>query len=541
MECDFENGMMGWKGDGKIVEEILGNKVCSLKKTGTRYRQITHVFTLPKNGSVKLNFRARAIPGGSGIEFHRKNSIKGGILFSRVPLPANGEWVNVTHTASDKKGEGPLECTVIFSLQKGNGEIQLDDFTISTDGTPTPPSDDKTTLTANDSYMTDGLVAGNKHAPDIPLGLTQTKINGLLVMSLANDENVGEGSLMTFSAMRGDESEPSSVRFNQQVGVTMSKALKETVKFIEMRHDAWPKGRKMEISFEEKYSLKDGPSAAVACALLLESAIAGEELDRSFAVTGDMNADGSVQPVGGIGAKIRGAQNQECTHVAVPLKNATSVYDYVIENGIRPIVEIQVFSIANFDQAFALAQKERKLEVQGSIDSFDRITNLYQDKAKNFGTSVRHPKVIALLEEILKATPNHLSAKILLDHAQNRASKTLSLHGSTEFIEKRAFSIVDVIDASGRVSQVEGVKNNQVLDAISLLRRSHDMLDRRTWTWANDLIDFGTLLNQLQTNPPTTVKSRNALIGEINEAERSVRLQRKLLFDNPEVIEELLQ
>ena len=32
MECDFENGMMGWKGDGKIVEEILGNKVCSLKK-----------------------------------------------------------------------------------------------------------------------------------------------------------------------------------------------------------------------------------------------------------------------------------------------------------------------------------------------------------------------------------------------------------------------------------------------------------------------------------------------------------------------------
>jgi hypothetical protein len=67
------------------------------------------------------------------------------------------------------------------------------------------------------------------------------------------------------------------------------------------------------------------------------------------------------------------------------------------------------------------------------------------------------------------------------------------------------------------------------------------MLDRRTWTWANDLIDFGTLLNQLQTNPPTTVKSRNALIGEINAAERSVRLQRKLLFDNPEVIEELLQ
>ena len=47
MECDFENGMMGWKGDGRIVEDRNFNKVCSLKKNGSDRREISHVFTLP--------------------------------------------------------------------------------------------------------------------------------------------------------------------------------------------------------------------------------------------------------------------------------------------------------------------------------------------------------------------------------------------------------------------------------------------------------------------------------------------------------------
>jgi len=142
MECDFENGMMGWKGDGKIVEDKNFNKVCSLKKTGSDHRQITYTYTLPRNATVQLHFRARAMPGGSGIEFHRKNRKNGGVLFSRVPLPATGEWVDVTQTTSDKKGEGPLECTVFLSLQKGKGEIQLDDFTVTIDASTLPQSHD---------------------------------------------------------------------------------------------------------------------------------------------------------------------------------------------------------------------------------------------------------------------------------------------------------------------------------------------------------------------------------------------------------------
>ena len=59
MECDFENGMMGWEGDGKIVEDENFNKVCSLKKNGSDRREISHVFTLPRNGAVQVHFAFR--------------------------------------------------------------------------------------------------------------------------------------------------------------------------------------------------------------------------------------------------------------------------------------------------------------------------------------------------------------------------------------------------------------------------------------------------------------------------------------------------
>ncbi len=58
--------------------------------------------------------------------------------------------------------------------------------------------------------------------------------------------------------------------------------------------------------FEQSYGGVDGDSASVAelCALL--SALAGVPLSQSFAVTGSINQQGDVQPVGGVNEKIEG-------------------------------------------------------------------------------------------------------------------------------------------------------------------------------------------------------------------------------------------
>ena len=70
-------------------------------------------------------------------------------------------------------------------------------------------------------------------------------------------------------------------------------------KFIRVRHgDQLPLGKRVELAFADKYSPKDGPSAAVVCALLTDSIVTGDEIDPEFAATGDMTATGEIRPIG---------------------------------------------------------------------------------------------------------------------------------------------------------------------------------------------------------------------------------------------------
>lgn len=492
-----------------------------------------------ENDMFKLHLpgiSSKVFPGGGRLTRNRSHKIEFDVQPDSASVSVDGEKIG-----SLEGSYSQFNHTLGISPFRDN-PVLLEKFSVFP-GEPGAPDAKKPEpgKPPTGKTMSSGRITGNQHASDIPLKRSQTRVNGLLVLDLGNTEHAGAASPMTLSALRGEPSTPSTIQFNQEVGPMMSKALEEVVKFIELRHDAWPKGRNMEISFENKYNPKDGPSAAVACALLLESSIMGHVLDSGFAVTGDMNADGSVQPVGGIDAKIRGADLRNCTHVAIPVQNETSVYDTVVMEGLGPVSEIQVFTISDFAEADKLAREERAPELQESMTSFEKIAGLYRKAPNGFARTITHPKVIALLEEILEASPNHLSAQILLEHARGQGKSTLSLHGSTEFIEKNAYSITDVIDNKGQVSQIHGLSSNRVVEAISLLRRSRDRLDQRTWNWANGLINFGTLLNTLQTNPPNTVKVKNRLIDEINAAGEAVRAERVRLFQNPEVMEELLQ
>ena len=54
------------------------------------------------------------------------------------------------------------------------------------------------------------------------------------------------------------------------------------------------------------------------------------EYDPKFAVTGDLNSDLSVQPIGGVTAKIRGATKAKCNIVAVPYANAKGLADLFV-------------------------------------------------------------------------------------------------------------------------------------------------------------------------------------------------------------------
>lgn len=366
------------------------------------------------------------------------------------------------------------------------------------------------------------------------LKVRQAHVNGLLVMQLSSGQTAGSVTKMNVTAVPGG----ASLRFSQSVGEDMLISLREVNKFIQLRHKL-PGNTDLEIAFEEKYSDKDGPSAAVACTLLVESIMTGKLWDTTFAVTGDMNADGAVQPVGGVAAKIRGATKGSCKVVAVPFRNETAVGDILVSDGPAPLVGIHVFGIEKFDQAAALASSVgRPTALQQAVDEFDIIRGVLMRDPRQMATILRTPQAIARLQAVLEKAPHSLSAKYLLMYAQNRVPGALSLAGSLEAADSNAMSLVRSIETDFK-GAVGTLKQDELGGALNRLRNLRPRTDPRVWPYIDALVDYGEVVRTEVLNPARTAAKFNETAIKARQAASVVQSTQRTIMADPKVREDL--
>lgn len=372
----------------------------------------------------------------------------------------------------------------------------------------TPPASPAPAATAK----TDGLAS------------RQSKVKGLLVKEIAPGDFVGMASQMNATAVRNDDATAAfKVKFNQEVGEMMETALHEVEKFLSVRHSDLPKGWNVEISFEDKFVPKDGPSAAVACALMLDSLITGYQLDQNFACTGDMNADGAVQPVGGVPAKIEGAVKRKCTVIGIPVKCIQQVEDHMISEGIRSIASIQIFPITTFDEAKKLAGTERSPQFATSAANFAMVSKALLAQKDPLPT-LRNPKVIEKLRAVLKDTPDCLSTKLLLAKALGKENKALSVIGSLVAVERGGGSILNGLREAGSSTDTrDSLKADTLGTSISTLTKLRPQLDKRIVPYCDSLLAYGKIWRRHLVEDP--VQARGTAIralGEIKTAAERV-------------------
>ncbi len=104
----------------------------------------------------------------------------------------------------------------------------------------------------------------------------------------------------------------------------------------------------------------DGPSAGVAVATAVYSAMNGIPVDNKLAMTGEVSIRGLVLPVGGVVAKVEAARRSGATRVLIPSENYQEIF--------RVMEGIKVIPVSRLEQVLKEALVgEQELKVQATM------------------------------------------------------------------------------------------------------------------------------------------------------------------------------
>lgn len=120
---------------------------------------------------------------------------------------------------------------------------------------------------------------------------------------------------------------------------SLAKASVENVLTVLKKTDVNPYHYDLHVNFPGGMPV-DGPSAGVALATAIYSAIKGVPVDNETALTGEISIRGNVKPVGGVVAKVNAAMQAGARKVLIPQDNWQSIFkDIGIE--VVPVTRIE--------------------------------------------------------------------------------------------------------------------------------------------------------------------------------------------------------
>ncbi len=291
-------------------------------------------------------------------------------------------------------------------------------------------------------------------------------IHALLVRPMEGGTHAAAAVKLSATAVVDRSDGQFDLGFNQSVGPDMGRAAAEVLRAMQVKYKGMPSNHNVRFGFSDKWGGKDGPSAAVACALLLESLLDGFEIPDNLAVTGDMNADQTVQPVGGVADKIRGAMEANCTVIGIPSANREDIDDLAVEENLRRFLTAKIFMLKTLDEALDLANPGRRSEeATQALAAFDAL----QKEMTGKGAAVLYaPETTQKLEGILAAVPNLYSASILLAASKRQAPARYSLVGTLVRIDDAMSPFARVLSELREgtpVEQFQFGRNNPLTEA----------------------------------------------------------------------------
>jgi predicted ATP-dependent protease len=186
------------------------------------------------------------------------------------------------------------------------------------------------------------------------LGNRIGQVNGLAVLSMG-DYSFGKPSRITAVSFAGKAGVVNIERETKMSGRIHEKAILIISNYMGSRYGRnKPVTLSASITFEQLYDMVEGDSATCAELYALLSSLSGLPLRQDIAVTGSMDQNGDVQPIGGVNEKIEGfyelckARGFKGTHgVIIPSRN---IRHLMLKDAVVTAVREGRFSIYPIDR-----------------------------------------------------------------------------------------------------------------------------------------------------------------------------------------------
>jgi predicted ATP-dependent protease len=151
------------------------------------------------------------------------------------------------------------------------------------------------------------------------------------------------------------------------------------------------------ITFEQLYDMIEGDSATCAEMYALLSSISGVPLKQNFAVTGSMDQNGDVQPIGGVNQKIEGFFDL-CKHRGLDGSHAVIIPKRNVKNLVLKQEVVEAVSEGKFS-IYSMERMEEGLELLTDMEAgIMKDDATYPENTINFLVTKRLAEISLALE-----------------------------------------------------------------------------------------------------------------------------------------------
>jgi len=257
----------------------------------------------------------------------------------KIGLPDNPEAIEVVkkYATNGREAVNIIQLAAGVALTEGRPEISPADIEWVVNSSQIPPRPEKKVPPFPQVGLVNGLAVYGPNLGtllEIEVSAIPVAANGegkFTITGVVDEEEMGGGSrtLRRKSMARGSVENVLTVL--NRLG------------FATSRYD-------LHINFPGGIPI-DGPSAGVAMAVAIASAVSGTPVDNRIAMTGEISIHGKVKPVGGVVAKVEAALQAGATTVYIPQENWQELFANLPDALVVPVdtIEEVLRKVLNFE------------------------------------------------------------------------------------------------------------------------------------------------------------------------------------------------